>query len=378
MSGRGGLIALAAGGTGGHLFPAEALAQELKRRGWRILLATDARGARYATAFPADERFLISAASPSIGGPVAKGAAAIALAGGLFTALREFGKRRLSAAVGFGGYPSFPAMKAAQLLGVPFGIHEQNGVLGRANRMVVGGAEFIAHGFPILEKAPDKLRAKLVEVGNPVRDAVRAVADERYPALDDSSRISVLVFGGSQGASLFSRIVPAAIAGLPQPLRQRLTVTQQVRDAEIAEVRKIYDAAGVGVELAPFFTDLPARIARSHLVIARAGASTVTELSTIGRPSVLAPLAIAMDDHQTGNARALSDAGAAIRIGEADFKIEAVGARLHDILTDPALLHHMADAAKGRVKTNAAAALADLVEKIAAGKDRHNEKRAAA
>lgn len=378
MSAKDGLIALAAGGTGGHLFPAEALAQELKRRGWRILLATDARGARYATAFPADERFMISAASPSIGGPVAKAAAAISLAGGLMTALGAFQKRRISAAVGFGGYPSFPAMKAAQLLGVPFGIHEQNGVLGRANRMVVGGAEFIAHGFPVLEKAPDKLRAKLVEVGNPVRDAVRAVADERYPALDDSSRIFVLVFGGSQGASLFSRIVPAAIAGLPQPLRLRLAVTQQVRDAEIAEVRKIYTAAGVAAELAPFFTDLPARIARSHLVVARAGASTVTELSTIGRPSVLAPLAIAMDDHQTGNARALSDAGAAIRICEADFTVEAVGARLHDLLTDPALLHHMADAAKGRVRSNAAAALADLVEKIAAGKADKSEKRAAA
>lgn len=378
MSGAGGLIALAAGGTGGHLFPAEALAQELKRRGWRILLATDARGARYASAFPADERFMISAASPSIGGPVAKAAAAVSLAGGLMTALREFRKRRVAAAVGFGGYPSFPAMKAAQLLGVPFGVHEQNGVLGRANRMVVGGAEFIAHGFSVLDKAPEKLRDKLIEVGNPVRDAVRAVADERYPALDDSSKIFVLVFGGSQGASLFSRIVPAAIAGLPAPLRARLSVTQQVREAEITDVRKIYDAAGVAAELAPFFTDLPARIAHSHLVVARAGASTVTELSTIGRPSVLAPLAIAMDDHQTGNARALSDAGAAIRIGESDFTAEAVSARLHDLLTDPALLHHMAAAAKGRVKANASSTLADLVEKIAAGKISKREKRAAA
>ena len=378
MSGNGGLIALAAGGTGGHLFPAEALAQELKRRGWRILLATDARGAKFATAFPADDRFMISAASPSIGGPVAKVAAAISLAGGLITALGEFRKRRISAAVGFGGYPSFPAMKAAQILGVPFGVHEQNGVLGRANRMVVGGAEFIAHGFPVLEKAPEKLRGKLVEVGNPVRDVVRDAAGVRFPALDDSSKIAVLVFGGSQGASLFSRIVPGAVAALPQSLRQRLSVTQQVREAEIAGVRKIYEAAGVAAELAPFFSDLPARMARAHLVIARAGASTVTELSTIGRPSLLAPLAIAMDDHQTGNARALSDAGAAIRISEAEFTVDAVSARLHDLLTDPALLHHMADAARGRVKANAAPKLADLVEKIAAAKVRKSEKRAAA
>lgn len=358
------LVALAAGGTGGHLFPAEALAQELKRRGWRILLVTDARAARYAGAFPADERFMISAASPSIGGPVAKAAAAVSIAGGLVTALREFKKRHVAAAVGFGGYPSFPAMKAAQLLGIPFGVHEQNGVLGRANRMVTPGAAFVAHGFSVLEKA-EKSRALLIEVGNPVRDAVRAVADAPMPPFDEHHRIAVLVFGGSQGASLFSKIVPPAIAALPQPLRARLSVTQQVREAELAEVKKIYDGAGVAAELAPFFNDLPARIADSHLVIARAGASTVTELSTIGRPSVLVPLAIAMDDHQTGNARALSDAGAAIRISEADFTVDSLCARLHDLLMDPPLLAHMAAAAKGRVRPNASARLADLVEKIA-------------
>lgn len=370
MSGKGRIIALAAGGTGGHMFPAEALAQELKRRGWRILLVTDERGARYATTFPADDRFLISAGSPSIGGPVAKASAVVSLAGGLLAALREFRKRRIAAAVGFGGYPSFPAMKAAQLLGVPYGVHEQNGVLGRANRMVAGGARFIAHGFSVLENAPDKWRAKLVEAGNPVRDIVRDASGERFPALDETSKISILIFGGSQGASLFSRIAPAAIAGLPQSLRERLCVTQQVRDSEAADVKQIYSDAGVKAELATFFGDLPFRIAKSHLVVARAGASTITELATIGRPSVLVPLAIAMDDHQTGNARALSDAGAAIRITEPDFSIDSVRARLHDLLTDPALLHHMAAAARGRVKLNAAATLADLVEKIAAEKIR--------
>ena len=364
-----GLIALAAGGTGGHLFPAEALAQELKRRGWRILLVTDSRGARFASKFPADERLLISAASPSIGGPVAKAAAAVSLAGGLLTALREFRKRHVAAAVGFGGYPSFPAMKAAQLLGVPYGVHEQNGVLGRANRMVTGGAAFVAHGFPVLERA-EKVRAPIIEVGNPVRDAVGAAAQTPFPVLAADARISLLVFGGSQGASLFSKIVPAAIAALPASLRTRLAVTQQVRDSEIAEVRKVYEAAGVAAELAPFFDDLPARMAKSHLVIARAGASTVTELSAIGRPSVLAPLAIAMDDHQTGNARALSDAGAAIRLSEREFTVEALRVRLHDLLSDKALLAHMAKSAKGRVKANAASTLADRVEAIAERKVR--------
>ncbi|MCB2098343.1 MAG: UDP-N-acetylglucosamine--N-acetylmuramyl-(pentapeptide) pyrophosphoryl-undecaprenol N-acetylglucosamine transferase [Parvularculaceae bacterium] len=364
------LIVLAAGGTGGHLFPAEALAQELKRRGWRIMLVTDERGARYATSFPADERLMISAASPSIGGPIAKIAAAFALAGGLFSVLREFIKRDVAAAVGFGGYPSFPSMMAASLLRIPYGVHEQNGVLGRANRMVAQGASFLAHGFSVIEKAPQHIKGALVEVGNPVRDAVGAVAAKDYPPIDSESKIDVLIFGGSQGASLFSFVTPQAIAGLPVALRERLRIVQQVRDPEISGVRKIYSDAGVDAELAPFFNDLPARIASAHLVIARAGASTVTELSIIGRPSILVPLAIAMDDHQTGNARALADSGGAVRIAEADFTPEALQARLHDLLTDTALLRHMASAAKGRVKSNAAGALADLVENIAVEKSK--------
>ena len=364
------LIVLAAGGTGGHLFPAEALAQELKRRGWRIMLVTDERGARYATSFPADERLMISAASPSIGGPIAKIAAAFALAGGLFSVLREFIKRDVAAAVGFGGYPSFPSMMAASLLRIPYGVHEQNGVLGRANRMVAQGASFLAHGFSVIEKAPQHIKGALVEVGNPVRDAVGAVAAKDYPPIDSESKIDVLIFGGSQGASLFSFVTPQAIAGLPVALRERLRIVQQVRDPEISGVRKIYSDAGVDAELAPFFNDLPARIASAHLVIARAGASTVTELSIIGRPSILVPLAIAMDDHQTGNGRALADSGGAVRIAEADFTPEALQARLHDLLTDTALLRHMASAAKGRVKSNAAGALADLVENIAVEKSK--------
>ena len=364
------LIVLAAGGTGGHLFPAEALAQELKRRGWRIMLVTDERGARYATSFPADERLMISAASPSIGGPIAKIAAAFALAGGLFSVLREFIKRDVAAAVGFGGYPSFPSMMAASLLRIPYGVHEQNGVLGRANRMVAQGASFLAHGFSVIEKAPQNIKGALVEVGNPVRDAVGAVAAKDYPPIDSESKIDVLIFGGSQGASLFSFVTPQAIAGLPVALRERLRIVQQVRDPEISGVRKIYSDAGVDAELAPFFNDLPARIASAHLVIARAGASTVTELSIIGRPSILVPLAIAMDDHQTGNGRALADSGGAVRIAEADFTPEALQARLHDLLTDTALLRHMASAAKGRVKSNAAGALADLVENIAVEKSK--------
>ena len=360
------LIALAAGGTGGHMFPAEALAEELKRRNYRVLLVTDARGDRYAAKFPADEKILISAASPSVGGPIAKAAAAISLAGGLMKVMRNFRKRKPAAVVGFGGYPSFPAMRAAAMLQIPHGVHEQNGVLGRANRMSIGGAAFLAHGFPVLEKAPDRLRALRVEVGNPVRDAVRDAARTPFAAPAGDGPINLLVFGGSQGAALFSAVVPAAIAALPETLRARLRVTQQAREAEQAAVVASYRNAGVAVEAATFFNDLPARIAKAHLVIARAGASTVTELSAIGRPSILVPLAIAMDDHQTGNARALVDAGGAVRIAERDFTAETLKGALQPLLEDPARLAAMAAAARGRVKADAASALADLVDKIGA------------
>lgn len=361
----GSLIALAAGGTGGHMFPAEALAQELKRRGRRVLLVTDARGDRYTGNFPADEKFLISAASPSIGGPIAKAAAALSLAGGLMTVLGEFGQRKPAAVIGFGGYPSFPATRAAAILGIPYGVHEQNGVLGRANRMSIGRAAFLAHGFPVLEKAPERPKASVVEVGNPVRDAVREAARTAFEPPHDGGLIRLLVFGGSQGAALFSTVVPAAIAALPQSLRRRLSVVQQTRETERGSVAGLYREAGVAAEIAPFFKDLPARIAAAHLVIARAGASTITELSMIGRPSILVPLAIATDDHQTGNARALADAGAALIIAESDFEAAALVKVLEPLLQDQGRLSAMATAARGRVKANAAASLADLVDKIA-------------
>jgi UDP-N-acetylglucosamine--N-acetylmuramyl-(pentapeptide) pyrophosphoryl-undecaprenol N-acetylglucosamine transferase len=360
------LIALAAGGTGGHMFPAEALAQELKRRARRVMLVTDARGDRYAGNFPADEKFLISAASPSVGGPIAKAAAAISLAGGLMKVMAEFRRLKPAAVVGFGGYPSFPAMRAAAMLHIPHGVHEQNGVLGRANRMSIGQAAFLAHGFPVLDRAPARGRANVVEVGNPVRDAVMQAAKTPFEPPLSGAPIRLLVFGGSQGAALFSTVVPAAVASLPEALRGRLLVVQQARETETEAVAAAYRAAGVPAEIAPFFKDLPARIAASHLVIARAGASTVTELSMIGRPSILVPLAIAMDDHQTGNARALADAGAAARIGENEFTPERLAAALRPLLEEPSRLAAMAAAAKGRVKANAASALADLVDKIAA------------
>ena len=361
-----GLIALAAGGTGGHMFPAQALSEELQRRGRRVMLVTDARGARYAENFPCEKRFEISAASSTVGGPLKAASAAFSIAGGVMTAMREFAGSNVAAAVGFGGYPSLPAMQAARLKRIPYGLHEQNGVLGRTNRILAGGAAFLAHAFPILEKAPAGAQGKLVEIGNPVRDAVTLAAKAPFAA-PAGGRIELLVFGGSQGAALFSRVVPAAIAQLPEDLRRRLKVTQQAREDEEAEVRATYAQAGVAAELSPFLSDMPSRMAQAHFVISRAGASTLTELSIIGRPALLAPLAIAMDDHQTGNAKVLSEAGGAVLTPEADFTAETVSAALQRILSDDARLAEMAAAAKDRVMTGAAARLADLAEALADG-----------
>lgn len=359
VSGKSGPIVLAAGGTGGHMFPAEALAQELRRRGWPILLVTDKRGARYADSFPADDRFEISAATPSIGGPVAKAAAAISIARGLMTARREFKARKPVAAVGFGGYPSLPAMKAAAMAKIPYGVHEQNAVLGRANRMLVKGAAFSAHAFPTLEKCP--AGARTVEVGNPVRDAVAALAAANTPHTDT---LRLLVFGGSQGATIFSSAPVEAVSRLPEDIRAKLSVVHQAREADVEKVQMGYARAGVAAEVAPFFKDLPERMAAANLVISRSGASTVTELSTIGRPSILVPLAIAMDDHQSANARVLSEAGGALLLPERRFNADALETALATLFANPERLTVMAEKAQGCVKANAAAALADLVEEM--------------
>lgn len=357
-------IALAAGGTGGHLFPAQALAQELKRRGRSVLLVTDARGARYAQDFPADARFEVSAATPSIGGPIAKVSAGFSIVGGLFTAFRKFGEYKPVAAVGFGGYPSLPAMTAAALIGIPYALHEQNSVLGRTNRLLAGGAKFIGHAFPVIDKVSAKARLKSIEVGNPVRDTVAVLESVGFTPPDTSGPINLLIFGGSQGSSIFSEAPVRAIAALPEAIRHRLSVAHQVRENDLEAVRAGYSDAGVVHQVAPFFEDLPERMAWAHLVVSRAGASTVTELSAIGRPSILVPLAIALDDHQTGNARVLSEVDAAFVLPEKHFTQEALRSAMVSLLTEAGRLEQMAAAAHGRVKRGASVALADLVEEI--------------
>ena len=351
-------IALAAGGTGGHMFSAQALAEEARARGWRVVLLTDARGMRYAEGFPADEIVELKAANPTVRGAAAKLGMAWAMAGGTRTAARALRAERPFVTVGFGGYPSAPAMFAAKAARLRHGVHEQNAILGRVNRRVSPSADFVAHGFARLDRL-GRVRGEVAQTGNPVRRAVRDAARPMPPL---GERAHVLIFGGSQGASLFSRVFPAALARLPGEVRARLRVTQQVRDEERGAVADAYRVAGIEADLAPFFADLPARMADSHLVIARSGASSVTELSVIGRPSLLVPLGIAMDDHQTANAEVLTAAGAARLIAEPALTEESAAEALAALLVGDCPLPAMAEAARGLVPGDAATRLADLCQ----------------
>ncbi len=343
------------------MFPAEALAQEMKRRDWRVLLFTDNRGMRYGETFPADILHELPAANPSASGLKAKTAAGFSLMRAVSQAVKVIGVHKPDIMVGFGGYPSAPAMLAARLRKIPHGVHEQNAVLGRVNRLVAPKADFVAHAFPQLTRLPENRTGSLLQLGNPVRDAVMQCAAAAYVAPAEYSQIDLFIFGGSQGAALFSRVVPEAIRQLPQALRARLRVTQQVRDDELDTVKAIYDEIGVAADLQSFFSDMPERLARAHLIISRAGASSVTEIATVGRPAILVPLAIAMDDHQSGNASVLEECGAARVLQEANFTPDSLQVYLSELLTRPAMLAQMAQKALTVAPDNATARLADHI-----------------
>ncbi|WP_312784607.1 undecaprenyldiphospho-muramoylpentapeptide beta-N-acetylglucosaminyltransferase [Brevundimonas sp.] len=354
---------VAAGGTGGHMFPAEALARELASRGWRVVLATDARGEQYAHAFPAEERLALDAATGS--GPIGMLKAGLAIWRGVGQAKSAFDRTGADVVVGFGGYPSAPALVAAILQKRPTLIHEQNAVLGRTNRMLAPRVGGVASAFPTLGRAPEAVKARAQVVGNPVRPDIRALFDRAYVAPDGDGPIHVLVTGGSQGARILSETAPRALAALPEAIRSRLKVQQQSRPETLESARQIYLEAGIDAEVAPFFRDMADRLSKAHLVIGRAGASTCSELAVAALPSVLIPLKIAMDDHQTLNARALSEAGAARVIAEDDLTVDSLTAALTEVLSDPAHLAAMSAAARSVAIPDAAARLADLVEAAA-------------
>lgn len=351
-------IVLAAGGTGGHVFPAIAAAEALSKRGHKVIVATDRRGAR----FEGDVETIRIPAASLAGGPATKLAGAARISLGVVKAMFALLRLRADAVVGFGGYPSLPTMLAALALRRPALLHEQNAVLGRVNRLLARRVARIAAAFAAPKGAPAD---RVTLVGNPVRQAVAEVGGAPYQAPEAAGPVNLLIFGGSQGARVLSEALPDALARLPEELRRQLHVVQQCRPEDLERAKAAYADAEIAAELAPFFDDMPARLGAAHFVVARAGASTVAELAAAGRPALLIPFAAAMDDHQTANAGALVDAGAAWRVAETDATPEIIGNQLQALLADPEALARAAAAALAAARPNAADLLADLVESAA-------------
>ena len=359
------LVLLAAGGTGGHLFPAEALANALARRGIAVDLATDRRAAGYAGKFPARRIHVLPSDTLRSRNPLRLALTLLVLGYGILRAVLLLLWLRPAAVVGFGGYPTLPPVLAAWLLRIPRIVHEQNAVLGRANRLLAARASAIATGYPGILAQKAALAIKAVHTGNPVRAAVREAAAHAYEEPAAGKPFRLLVFGGSQGARIMSEIVPGAIERSAAPLRTRIRVVQQCRAEDIGEVKAIYARLGVPAELAVFFNDMPERIAASHLVIARSGASTVAELAAIGRPSILVPLPHALDQDQLANATVLVAAGGALLIRQDGFSAERLAQELSQLAEKPAMLAGMAAAARAAGRADAAERLADLVMRVA-------------
>lgn len=353
-----GLILLTTGGTGGHVFPAQALAAELSRRGRAHGFVTDRRGAE----FHDGAVYRISSAAVAGRGMAGRLRGLAATAFGVLQAHRLLRRLKPAGVVGFGGYASVPAMLAATQLGLPTVLHEQNAVLGRANRLLAPRVEAVASAFAHVERLSDADQAKARHTGNPVRAEVAALSKTLYPAPQKNEPLSILVTGGSQGAAVMAQVVPGALSSLSGSPRRLIRVVQQCRPEQIDAVRTTYDAAGIEAELATFFDDMPARLAAAQLVIARAGASTVAELTAAGRPAILVPYPYATDDHQTANAQAVDAAGAGWLMAEKDFTMIALAARIADFLNNPAQLADAAAHARAMGIPDAAGRLARVVE----------------
>lgn len=355
-------IVIAAGGTGGHFFPAEALAASLLARGHRVILMTDGRSAALKSpVFAGHEQHVLHGAGIAGRGPLRAARAAIALTRGTLQAWRILRAANPAAVIGFGGYPSVPPILAARLLRRRplIVLHEQNGVLGRANVLLSRIADILALGVARTARIPAAVRT--APTGNPVRPAIAALSGQAF--VPPAGRIAILVLGGSLGARIFSDVVPEAVARLPAALRERIDIVQQCRVEDLGRVRAAYKASGVTAELAPFFTDVAGRLAAAHLVIARAGASTCAELATAGRPAILVPLPSAIDDHQTANARALAEGGGAVIIPQAELTAITLAARIAAWLEHPDALAAAAAAMATHGRPDAAQTLADLIEK---------------
>ncbi|CAM3302437.1 MULTISPECIES: undecaprenyldiphospho-muramoylpentapeptide beta-N-acetylglucosaminyltransferase [Sphingomonas] len=354
---------LAAGGTGGHMVPAAALAAELTRRGHRVALVSDARGVRFPGLFEDIQTHVLPAGRFS-GGPVGWARALREMWRGRAMARELYKTFRPAAVIGFGGYPAMPALLAAFAEGIPTAIHEQNAVLGRVNRLVAGKVDAIALSYEDTQRLSAKYAGKTRLIGNPVRDQVLALRSRPYPLLEEDGIFRVLVTGGSQGASVLSQVVPDGLAMLPVTFRRRLQVTHQARIEDIDAVRAKYAEHEIPAELATYLPDLPEQLAWAHLVIARAGASTLAELTVAGRPAILVPLPSATDDHQTVNAREMTKAGGARTIAQKDFTPVELAKQMQKLGLDPAALENAAGRARGCGRPEAASDLADLVESL--------------
>jgi UDP-N-acetylglucosamine--N-acetylmuramyl-(pentapeptide) pyrophosphoryl-undecaprenol N-acetylglucosamine transferase len=357
---------LAAGGTGGHMIPAHALAAELVRRGHHVALITDERGARFPNLFEGVPVHILPAGRLA-GGPLGWLRAMRKISVGRAMARRLYESFTPSAVIGFGGYPAFPALSAAHRDGIATLIHEQNAVLGRVNRFLASRVDAIATAYEQVDRLAPKLRHKVQLVGNPVRQEIVALRDQSFPPLAPDGIFRVLVIGGSQGASILSQVVPAGLGLLPDHLRRRLQVTQQCRPEDIDTVRAQYGALGIPADLATYMSDIPERLAWSHLVIARAGASTVAELTVAGRPAILIPFAAATDDHQTANAREMVKAGGARMIQQKQFTPIELAKQMQKLALEPKALQLAAECAAMVGRPNAAGDLADLVERTGDG-----------
>jgi UDP-N-acetylglucosamine--N-acetylmuramyl-(pentapeptide) pyrophosphoryl-undecaprenol N-acetylglucosamine transferase len=358
------LIVLAAGGTGGHLFPAFALAQELARRAIAVDLVTDQRGDRYGADFPARAIHQLPSATLTGRSPLAAAKTGVTLLRGVAAAFGLFRRLKPAAVVGFGGYPSFAPIVAARLLRLPTLLHEQNAVLGRANRLLARHVTAVATSFAKTKFVGERGGSTVRYVGNPVRDSVLQWADRAYREPSREGPFHLLIFGGSQGARYFSELLPAALALLAPATRARLVVVQQCREEDLAGVKSSYLAQAVAAELATFFPNLPEEMAKAHLIIGRSGASTVAELAVLGRPAILVPLPHAIDNDQRLNAIRLAESGGAWCIEQGDLSPERLASTLNDLMTAPERLLGAAAAAKRLGSPDAVARLADLVEEL--------------
>jgi UDP-N-acetylglucosamine--N-acetylmuramyl-(pentapeptide) pyrophosphoryl-undecaprenol N-acetylglucosamine transferase len=356
-----GPVVLAAGGTGGHIFPAQALAAELMRQGRTVALITDRRGTGYEDRFPGVDIFRIRAATFTGKGLAGKLGGAIDILAGIMAARRILRQLKAAVVVGFGGYPSLPTMLAAAWSRLPTVIHEQNAVLGRVNRLLAARVGAIATSFAETRMIAAAERDKVTVVGNPVRQAIVDRRQDPYRPPERNGPIRLLVLGGSQGATVFSDIVPPALAELPAAMRARLHVTQQCRAEDLERVGRAYREAGIAADLADFVEDVPAALSRAHLVISRSGASTVCEVTAVGRPALFVPYPHATDDHQTANARTVADAGGARVIPHDKFTMAVCRESIDALAADPHMLSKMAAASRRQGRPDAARALAGVV-----------------